>query len=200
MPKKRRTDEEIISQRLVKAVAHPLRVKALAELTARGPLSPNLLKDLLDAPLGVTSYHVTKVLYEQCELLDLHHTEQRRGAVEHFYELKTDYLVGNPVWQRELPNFLQDTAAGASLQTFFDQAISALEDADELYAEDLITWRKVRVDGLGHHQLSVLLEGLMEQVAEVERASLERLRKAPKGSFEVVVALADLHVPQLTDG
>lgn len=188
--------EEIVSQQLVRAVGHPLRVKILAELTARGPLSPNQLKDIIEAPLGVTAYHVGKVLFQQCKVLELHSTAQRRGAVEHFYAVKPDYLMGNPVWQRELPVFLQGTAAGASLQTFIDQAFAALEgSSDELFSADLITWRKVRIDREGHGAISILLEETFERVAEIERECRRRAEVEPTGMFEAVISLSDLHVP-----
>jgi DNA-binding transcriptional ArsR family regulator len=69
-----------------KVMSHPLRLRIVAELNKRGPLSPNGLSKLLDQPLGSVSYHVKALL--EAGVLKLVRTEPRRGALEHFYALE----------------------------------------------------------------------------------------------------------------
>lgn len=71
-----------LKERLLKAMAHPLRVRILAYMNDR-PWSPSELSDELAEGLSQVSYHV-KVL-KDFELIELVKTMPRRGAVEHYY-------------------------------------------------------------------------------------------------------------------
>jgi DNA-binding transcriptional ArsR family regulator len=71
-----------LKQRLIKAMAHPLRVRILAYMNDR-PWSPNELANELAEGLSQVSYHV-KVL-KDFEMIEMTSTEPRRGAVEHYY-------------------------------------------------------------------------------------------------------------------
>ena len=71
----------------VKALAHPLRVRALAILTER-EASPSELAEELDEPLGNVSYHVR--LLHDLGLIELVGTTPRRGAIEHHYRARPD--------------------------------------------------------------------------------------------------------------
>jgi DNA-binding transcriptional ArsR family regulator len=72
-----------LKQRLIKAMAHPLRVRILAYMNDRA-WSPNELSNELAEGLSQVSYHV-KVL-KDFELIEMTKTEPRRGAVEHYYK------------------------------------------------------------------------------------------------------------------
>jgi DNA-binding transcriptional ArsR family regulator len=79
---KRKTDDP----RLEKALAHPLRVRILADLERRTS-SPRELSDELGEPLGNVSYHVRQLA--GLGLVKLVKTTPRRGAVEHHYRAST---------------------------------------------------------------------------------------------------------------
>ena len=81
----KRNRPEVIDQRLVRALAHPLRIKILEALTER-VASPIRLSDDLDAGLSHVAYH-TRAL-DKCGCLELVDTAQRRGATEHFYKAR----------------------------------------------------------------------------------------------------------------
>jgi DNA-binding transcriptional ArsR family regulator len=68
---------------VARAGTHPLRLAILDHLSEVGVASPSQMHLLFKEPLGNVSYHV-KTLAE-AGLLDLSHTEPRRGAVEHYY-------------------------------------------------------------------------------------------------------------------
>ncbi len=69
-------------QRLLKALAHPLRAKALP-LFAEGTVSPIQVARQLDVDVSHLAYHI-RVL-RKLGLIELVETRQRRGALEHFY-------------------------------------------------------------------------------------------------------------------
>lgn len=77
------TNPPAIDQRLVRALAHPLRVRILEILSER-VASPNDLSEELGIELTHVAYH-TRTL-DRCGCLELVDTAKRRGATEHFYK------------------------------------------------------------------------------------------------------------------
>jgi DNA-binding transcriptional ArsR family regulator len=74
---------QVIDQRLVKAVSHPLRVEVLEAIISQGEVSPTQVATNLGQELGKVSYHVN--VLKDCEVIELVRTRQRRGALEHFF-------------------------------------------------------------------------------------------------------------------
>jgi DNA-binding transcriptional ArsR family regulator len=74
--------EANLDRRLIKALGHPIRVRALEILNAR-VASPSELAKELGEPLGNVAYHV-KIL-EENDAIELVRTAPVRGALEHFY-------------------------------------------------------------------------------------------------------------------
>lgn len=73
-------------ERLAREFIHPTKLRILAELeNSDEPLSPSAMAERFDERLGNVSYHVRELLSRG--LLTETHTEQRRGALEHFYRL-----------------------------------------------------------------------------------------------------------------
>lgn len=69
------------------ALSHPIRSRIL-EIMQKHPtvaISPVMLLQSLDLPLGTISYHVRYLA--KCGVLQSAGTEPRRGAVEHYYTL-----------------------------------------------------------------------------------------------------------------
>jgi len=79
--------EAIPDQRLIKALGHPVRMRALQVLNTR-VASPSELAKELDEPLGNVAYHV-KIL-EENDAIELVRTAPVRGALEHFYRATMD--------------------------------------------------------------------------------------------------------------
>lgn len=156
---------------LAKALAHPLRVRILAEMERReqrqltlaglkraslspeqlqefkdGPgVSPNALSGLLEEPLGNVSYHVKTLLEYGCVALTK--TEPRRGAVEHFYRTTSKALAGTLEAGGITISKAQANLAGAAISDAL-----ALADAEDS-----------ELDGAGR--------------TDEDRAELERLRE-----------------------
>jgi hypothetical protein len=63
---------------------------------------------------------------DRCGCLELVDTAQRRGATEHFYKAAPRSFVGAREW-RSVPRSVRGGVSAASLQTFVDKAVAALE-------------------------------------------------------------------------
>jgi DNA-binding transcriptional ArsR family regulator len=82
--------EARLDRRLIKALGHPVRVRALEILNAR-VASPSELAKELGEPLGNVAYHV-KIL-EENDAIELVRTAPVRGALEHFYRASVNTQI-----------------------------------------------------------------------------------------------------------
>jgi DNA-binding transcriptional ArsR family regulator len=70
---------------LLRALGHPVRVAIVERLGDLGEGSPVAFAGALDAPLATVSHHFRSLA--DGGLIELGRTEQRRGALQHFYVL-----------------------------------------------------------------------------------------------------------------
>lgn len=179
---------ETIDQRLVHALAHPLRVKIL-EILSDHVASPNSLAGRLETGLSDVAYH-TRALdrYGCLELVD---TAQRRGATEHFYKAVPEAFVGSPHW-RKVPGAVRGGVSAATLQTFLDKAIAALE-AGTLDGRDdtIFRWMPLFVDQQGWEEVVAIMEEATNLVLAAHLRSQDRLNEGDsEGAVSTVVGMA----------
>jgi hypothetical protein len=179
---------EPIDQRLIRALAHPLRVQILEILTER-VASPNWLSIQLDAGLSHVAYH-TRAL-DKCGCLDLVDTAQKRGATEHFYKASPGSFVGGRAW-RKVPRSVLGGVSAATLQTFLDKAIAALEAGTLEGREDTIfRWMPLLLDQAGWEEVVAIMEEATNLVLAAHRRSQDRLAASgARGAISTVVGLA----------
>src|SRR5947209_6633105 len=118
-----RAISDIGDPRLVKALAHPLRVQILATLEDR-VASPSDLAADLDAPLGNVSYHVRTLA--DLGLVKLVKRRTRRGAVEHYYQARGRAQVSDRAWG-QVPDVVKRSMVGAALEQAIEGAGAAAE-------------------------------------------------------------------------
>jgi DNA-binding transcriptional ArsR family regulator len=177
-----------IDQRLIRALAHPLRVQILEILTDH-VASPNILANQLETRLGDVAYH-TRALdrYGALELVD---TVQRRGATEHFYKATPNAFVGDPSWRR-VPRSIRSGVSAATLQTFLDKAIAALE-AGTLDGRDdtVFRWMPLFLDEEGWSEVVAILEEATKLMLAAHLRSQDRLGENDgEGAVSTVVGMA----------
>jgi DNA-binding transcriptional ArsR family regulator len=103
---------DINDPRLVKALAHPLRVQILRTLEER-TASPSELAEELGVPLPNLSYHIRMLV--QLDLLKLVKTRPRRGAIEHYYQAKGKVLLTAKAWDA-IPEVVKRGALAESIR------------------------------------------------------------------------------------
>jgi hypothetical protein len=161
-----------IDQRLVRSLAHPLRIQIL-ELLTDHVASPATLAHELEVALGDVAYH-TRALdrYGALELVD---TAQKRGATEHFYKATPSAFVGGPPW-RKVPHSLRGGISAATLQTFLDKAIAALE-AGTLDGRDdtVFRWMPLFLDEKGWKEVVAIMEEATKLMLAAHLRSQDRL-------------------------
>jgi DNA-binding transcriptional ArsR family regulator len=179
---------EVIDQRLVHALAHPLRVRIL-EVLSDHVASPNSLASRLETGLSDVAYH-TRALdrYGCLELVD---TAQKRGATEHFYKATPGAFVGGPHW-RKVPRSVRGGVSAATLQTFLDKTIAALE-AGTLDGRDdtILRWMPLFVDQEGWEEVAKIMEEATNLVLAAHLRSQDRLNETGgQGAVSTVVGMA----------
>lgn len=179
--------KELVDQRLVKALAHPLRVQILAILNER-VASPNRLAQKLGEGLSQVSYHV-KVLRDY-DCIELVRTVPRRGAVEHFYRGTRRAHLTNRDWT-ELPQELKGGVSATVLETFMEKAVRALE-AGTLDARDdsYLSWIPVVVDEEGWGEIAEIMGETMERIFAAQTKSAARMVESKEEGLTATVAVA----------
>ncbi len=189
----KRDRSEVIDQRLVRALAHPLRIKILEILTER-VASPNRLSDDLETGLSHVAYH-TRAL-DKCGCLELVDTAQRRGATEHFYKAAPHSFIGDRIWRR-VPRALLGGVSGATLQSFMDRAVAALEAGTiDGRPDTTLYWMPVRLDEQGWTKVTAVMEETVNKVLAIQAESRKRLTKNKgKGAISAIVGIASFETP-----
>jgi DNA-binding transcriptional ArsR family regulator len=179
-----------IDQRIVHALAHPLRVEILRQLE-KGPSGPKRLSDRMGEKLGNVSYH-TRVLLK-CDCIELVETIPQRGAVEHIYKLKGPGAIGARTW-KAVPPSLRTHYVGTALADFTNRAVEALDAGTvETREGSGVTWLPLNVDERGWKELRRVLGSVEERFRAVADKSAERM-ESPRDGIPVIVAVAAFEI------
>lgn len=179
--------EDIIDQRLVRALAHPLRVEILQILNER-EASPNDLAIITEAPLGNVAYH-TRVL-EDCGCIELVGTARRRGAIEHYFRAKPRPFIGHQDW-RKVPRSVRGGVSEATLRCFVERVVDAINAGKiDDHEDTTLSWMSMAVDAIGWVQVAEILDEAMAKLKRVHSQSRERVEISGEALMAVVVGLA----------
>lgn len=169
----RETASGAIEQNIVKALAHPLRVRILTVLNDR-VASPNELRKLLEEGLSQVSYHI-KVL-KDFEMIEMVKTEPRRGAVEHFYRAKSKVFV--PSWvAKAWPKSARDGVAGTILEQIEVDLVESIKAGLFNDRPDHVVARDPRIlDGKGREDAEILAAEFFERYEKIGTEADKRMK------------------------
>jgi DNA-binding transcriptional ArsR family regulator len=165
---------DINDPRLVKALAHPLRVQILAVLQ-EGTASPSALAEELSAPLGNVSYHVR--ILANLGLLKLVRKRQRRGAIEHIYQANGRVRVSDRAWG-QVPGIVKSAMVDATLEQVGRYVEQSATMGGFERPEAHIIRQPMRLDAKGWKELSGAVGELLKRANSIEDESRKRLEKA----------------------
>lgn len=202
MPGKRtvKPRDQIIDPRLIKVLAHPLRVRILAILEQR-VASPSEISQELDASLGVVSYHVRRL--EALGLIKLVRKTPRRGAVEHYYRADAKHHIPDEAWA-QVPDIVRRAMAGAAIGEISARVNAAAAEGGFSRDDAHVSLTNLSLDEQGWKAISRELAKLLERVDRIQAESYERLSKGDHaGERQALISMmlfeaAD--VPAAADG
>jgi len=182
---------DVVDARVVKALAHPTRVRILRILRDRELASPVELAGELEIPLGTVGYHVRRL--ELLGFIELAKRTQRRGAVEHHYRARTAL---------DLPSEPGRQAARAAYGRQATAALAAVEEAGGALAcggfdgaVALAELRSLTLDGHGCARLEAEARGWQVAVERIERASARRVASGGRTAALSACTLLALRFP-----
>jgi len=176
-----------INQRLIKALAHPLRVRLLALINDR-EWSPNELSEELNEGLSQVSYHI-KVL-KDFEMIELTKTEPRRGAVEHFYRaLERAYI---PRWMAKLlPRSGKEIVGSNILEATEEDLVASIESGKFYEREDThASYTPVTLDEIGCEEADEVAIEAIEKILEIHGKAANRRSKGEGDGESIPVSAA----------
>ncbi|MDX6697561.1 MAG: hypothetical protein QOE65_958, partial [Solirubrobacteraceae bacterium] len=165
--------DEILDNRLVKMLAHPLRVRILAILEQR-VASPSEIAQELNASLGVVSYHVRRL--EALGMIKLVRKTPRRGAIEHYYQADAKHHIPDEAWA-QVPEIVKQAMAGATLGELSAQVNAAAGEGGFSADDAHLSLTKLTLDERGWREVARELARALEKIDRIHAESLERVRK-----------------------
>lgn len=167
-PPRRKGD--VLDERLVKAISHPIRHRVLLLLN-KGIASPNEIARELGESLGRVSYHVRQLA--DVGAIELVRTEPRRGAVEHFYRAVARAWFNDEDWAK-LPGTTRRALFAPNLERIGADVRSAAEgtgfDGDQVH----VSWTLLDLDDEAAQAMSDLLSETLERALEIQAESVAR--------------------------
>jgi DNA-binding transcriptional ArsR family regulator len=176
---------EIDDPRIVKGLAHPLRIHILRVLQER-VASPSEIAADSDASLGTISYHVRYL--QRVGLIELTSTQARRGAVEHYYRAVGRLRITDHAWA-QLPGAVRESLIGSTLDQIGRVVTEAAAEGGFARDDTHVARNRLTLDDQGFHELSVALGGLVDHALEIERHSVRRLAEANHSQETIVSTL-----------
>jgi DNA-binding transcriptional ArsR family regulator len=176
-----------LDERLAKALSHPLRQRILQRLNEGGVRSPNDLSQELGDPLGNVAYHVR--ILRELDCVELVRTEQRRGALEHYYRATAEPWLDDEQWAR-LPAAFRRKTLGRTLSEIFAGASEASREAGFDDPEVTVSRLELELDEQGWADMVELLD---ETLASAQRIQSESRERGTDGEAPVRTELSVLH-------
>jgi DNA-binding transcriptional ArsR family regulator len=187
---------DLSDQRVVKALAHPLRVQILS-LLEQQTASPSELAAELRVPLGNVSYHVRQL--QSFGLIRLVRTTPRRGSIEHHYELVARPDITDQAWDG-LPEIVKHAMVGAALAPLGRLVNDAAVAGGFGRREAHLSRTALTLDDEGWREVSELLVGMFDKLATIERDSIERLADGDTEPSHSTVVLMNFESPPVPEG
>lgn len=171
---------------VIKALGHPIRVKALTILAER-VASPKEISREIEEELSNVSYHV-RVLTE-LGLVEVVEEESIRGSVAHFYKTVEREVINSPQWQSLDPK-VRSAFSAYVLETLIDDAAKSLaagvlDQRDERQLSRL----PMSLDEQGWRKVSEIQAKATERVLREEANAASRMNDSPGDGINVVVGM-----------
>lgn len=164
----------LVDPRLVKGLSHVVRQHILLAAVL-GEVSPKQLSEALGEGLSQVSYHV-KVLRSE-GLIAATRTEQRRGAVEHYYRAGAKTLLPAKAW-RGLKGGLRAAVGAGQASDLFNDLASALKAGKLRGPHDHIARTPLVLDAEGQRKVRAIAQRAAGEVEKEQRAAARRMEKA----------------------
>ncbi|MEA2441375.1 MAG: hypothetical protein QOH76_2799 [Thermoleophilaceae bacterium] len=164
--------QELKNPALIRALAHPLRVRMMAILQER-EASPKELAAEFEIPLANVAYHIQ--VLRKLKLIKLVKKTPRRGAVEHHYRADHTPAIDNESWNAT-PQLVKQSMVGAALEAAGHDVTDAAITGGFEQADAHLSRTKLLLDQEAWDELEKMLAAVLKRAPELENESAKRLR------------------------
>src|SRR3954470_6109830 len=161
---KARKKDDVLDERIVKAISHPIRHRVLLLLNDR-VASPNEIANEIGESLGRVSYHVRQLA--EVGAIELVRTEPRRGAVEHFYRATARAWFSDADWA-QLPKTTRRGIFGENLNRIGADVRGAAEANGFDHLEAHVSYTLLDLDAEGMTDMARLLADTLERALQIQ--------------------------------
>jgi DNA-binding transcriptional ArsR family regulator len=152
-------------QKISHSVNHSVRLDAFMA-TFEAMTSPNEVSKLLGKPVATVSFHMTELRKDGA--IELVKTEQRRGAIEHYYRATKPPEIDAEEW-KALPKATRRKIAALILQAIIADGLASLRhgklpDDDDMY----LVWMPMRLNLEGREKVTDLQAEMLERMAAIK--------------------------------
>ncbi|HEU4976847.1 MAG TPA: winged helix-turn-helix domain-containing protein [Baekduia sp.] len=187
---------DIEDPRLVKALAHPLRIRIIGILEQRSA-TPKEMARMLGVPLENLSYHVRTL--RDFGYIELEETRMVRGAVEHRYSLAVQPRITAETWE-QLPAVVREALDAAHLSQIWETVSRAATQGKLDRPESHLTRRFARLDEPGFAAASQVLTEAWERLVAIEQQAAERLDRHETAEVPAFFVTMLFDAPDPVDG
>lgn len=163
---------DIDDPRLVKVLAHPVRLGVMRILEQRSATPKEMAQDL-GIPLENLSYHVRTL--RDFGFIKLERRRMVRGAVEHRYGLVGRPQITAKAWE-QLPASVREALDAATLGQIWEIVARAASQGKLSRPESHVSREFMRLDERGFGEASQVITDAVEQLGRIEEQAAERLR------------------------
>lgn len=170
---------DVIDAKMAKALSHPLRVEIMAEFgdLEGGLMSANQFALRHDENVSYVSHHFRAL--EKHGLIE--EVEQRsvRGATEHFYRPRPNFIFEGRDWER-LPLHVRESVSGRSMNNLLNAVAEAAEAStfENRPGERALGWGRLVLDEKGWKRLAASFRELIDVAVEEGAAAKKRLAES----------------------
>lgn len=175
--------------RLIAAVSHPIRIRAMTILTERVASPASIAQAInLDTNLeiepGLVSYHVKALV--KAGLVELVRTGQVRGATEHFYRAVERPLLYTGEWTA-LPGEDRRELSELAMSLVVHDVVRAFEaDTFDSYTDRYLTRLPMSLDRQGWEELSKAQDEMLQRAFDIQAESDERRRASQEKPIQAI--------------
>lgn len=191
MPGSQETKPRLVDERLVAALSHETRAHALTVFTER-PASTKEIAAELKESVSAVWYHVDKLLKLGC--IELVRSEQRRGAMEHFYRATVRHFFDTKTWE-SLPERNRLTIAMGILRSIASDVNDAVRAKTVDTVDNHLTRTLLMLDRKGWEESNALLDETLEGLLKIREKSAMRLAESDEQPIRATVSMMEFELP-----
>lgn len=177
---------------LLKAMAHPIRLRLLGILNYRH-ISPAEFAREQGEPVSKVAHHFRSL--EKLGCIEVVDTRPVRGSTEHFYRRSETILVRDEDLM-EMPEEVSRLLLSTIVRGFLGRVAKALRSGTLTARTDAhLTWKDVKLDEQGWKEVTEILGSTYEAVDEAEARALKRMEESGEEGLVATVGLAGFESP-----